>query len=324
MFPFIALGTAIAGGAINYFGEMDRQKQAEEEMERRRADLEDAKFTGDEMLQGKARIQRQHGAAADSAMNKFAFTSRGVQANQAQGAMVGEMQGAMLSDVNQYISSAEQYNKQIEREQAQTGVVPQTSGLLAAGAGALAGLQTGMVAERFAGDMGWFDSGPDMPSISKVTPTQEIMAETPVIESEMATIGRDQSATDLADTFVFNEYADTSTGKVLSSVDSEIAMAQGEGMQSMTNVDVGQFDMNVGGQYGTNLNEFTSPLQLPESRSSISNTVNQASMSPSFEKGTLDTSFDNTQNPVMRDLESIWDATTNWWDKRTAAPIRRR
>ncbi|RLB98796.1 MAG: hypothetical protein DRH90_21390, partial [Deltaproteobacteria bacterium] len=121
----------------------------------------------------------------------------------------------------------------------------------------------------------------------------------------------------------FNEYT-SPTGEVLSSVNKEVAMAQGEGMQSMTNVNVGQFDMNVGGQYGTNLNEFTSPLQLPESRSSISNTVNQASMSPSFEKGTLDTSFDNTQNPVMRDLEDIWDATTNWWDKRTAAPIRRR
>jgi len=229
----------------------------------------------------------------------------------------------MLSDVNQYISSAEQYNKQIEREQAQTGVVPQTSGLLAAGAGALAGLQTGMVAERFAGDMGWFNSGPDMPSISKVTPTQEIMAEIPSVQmADNLDIDINQGYNEQYAT-PFNEYT-SPTGEVLSSVNKEVAMAQGEGMQSMTNVNVGQFDMNVGGQYGTNLNEFTSPLQLPESRSSISNTVNQASMSPSFEKGTLDTSFDNTQNPVMRDLESIWDATTNWWDKRTAAPIRRR
>jgi len=160
-FPFIALGTAIAGGVINYIGQQEQNKNLQAEMRRRREGLEEAKFTPEEIAGGKARIGRQYGTAIDTASNKFAFTSRGVQSPAAKGAMVGEMQGAMVSDVNRFMSSTEQFNKQIDREIALTGAPPQGSKLLAAGAGTLGGLQVGLQLERYADESGLFAGDPE-------------------------------------------------------------------------------------------------------------------------------------------------------------------
>jgi hypothetical protein len=76
-----------------------------------------------------------------------------LQADTAKGALIGQAQAGMVSDINNYVNATTQFNKNISREQALTGAVPTTSPLLAGASGAIAGFQTGLAAERYIGAM---------------------------------------------------------------------------------------------------------------------------------------------------------------------------